>query len=58
MFRSLRPILLLTLMAGGGTWAQTFQGLDLPQQPKKKKAAKKSSSTKAAASKTSATAPG
>src|SRR5678815_1623394 len=56
MFRSLRPlVVLLALVIAGGAGAQTFQGLDSPQQPKKKKAAKKSSSsTKSAAPKSSA----
>src|SRR4029453_8841335 len=59
MFRSLRPlVLLLPLVIAGGAWAQTFQGLDSPQQPKKKAAKKSStSSTKSAASKSSTTAP-
>jgi hypothetical protein len=58
MFRSLRShALLLSLMVAGGVSAQSFQGLDSPQQPKKKKTAKKSSSSKSASSKASTTAP-
>ena len=52
MFRSLRPhAFLLSLAIAGGASAQSFQGLDSPQQPKKK--AKKSSSS----SKTGTTTP-
>jgi len=56
MFRSFRPVaLLLALLVSGGASAQSFQGLDSPQQPKKKKA-KKSSSSKSASSKATTTA--
>ena len=47
MFRSLRPLaFLLSLLVARGASAQSFQGLDSPQQPKKK-AKKSTSSSKA-----------
>jgi len=60
MFRTLRShALLLSLMVAGGASAQSFQGLDSPQQPskKKKKTAKKSTSSSKSTTPASATAP-
>src|SRR5215472_5749029 len=60
MFRSLRShALLLSLMVAGGVSAQSFQGLDSPQQPskKKKKTAKKSTSGSKSTTPASVTAP-
>src|SRR5215472_15142597 len=60
MIRSLRShALLLSLMVAGGVSAQSFQGLDSPQQPskKKKKTAKKSTSSSKSTTPASVTAP-
>jgi len=55
MLRSLRLIALgLSLLVAGSAAAQTFQGLDTPQQPKKKKAKAKKSSAASTATGTSA----
>jgi outer membrane protein assembly factor BamD (BamD/ComL family) len=48
MFRPLRSVALaLPLLVASGAFAQTFQGLDSPQQPKKKKVSKAKSTSSA-----------